>query len=353
MPATNSINDFVAIFISILKITIIKNTIIDFTNNDYLCYKPIIMTITQLKYVLAVAEHQNFTKAAQHTFVTQPTLSMQIQKLEEELDIQIFDRTKKPIELTLVGKKIVTQAKNIVNESERMQDVVDQERGFIGGEFKLGIIPTIMPTLLPMFLKTFTKRYPKVQLKIEELNTEEIIQRILDGHLDAAIAATPLENEKIKERALYYEPFVGYIPESHELYSKNLLEVKDLDVDNILLLEDGHCFRDGVLNLCKNKSIAPHNGFQLESGSFETLIKLSDEGLGMTLLPYLHAKELPETQQRQLRYFKEPSPAREVSVLYSKTELKLQIINALYDSIAAVIRGAIAFQDVKIISPTK
>ena len=169
------------------------------------------MTITQLLYVLAVAEHKNFTKAAQNCHVTQPTLSMQVQKLEEELNVQIFDRTKKPIELTSVGQKIVSQAKNIVAEAERINDIVDQEKGFIGGEFKLGIIPTIMPTLLPMFLKTYVKKYPKVKLKIEELTTEEIINRLQDGNLDGAIAATPLQIDSIRERVLYYEPFVGYI----------------------------------------------------------------------------------------------------------------------------------------------
>ncbi len=311
------------------------------------------MTITQLKYVMAVAEHQNFTKAAKRTFVTQPTLSMQIQKLEEELDIQIFDRSKKPIELTSVGKKIVSQARNIVNEAERMQDVVDQEKGFVGGEFKLGIIPTIMPTLLPMFLKAFTNKYPKIQLKIEELTTDEIIKKINDGHLDAAIAATPLSHDKIKERVLYYEPFVGYIPESHRLFSKKKIDSKDLDLDDILLLEDGHCFRDGVINLCKASKQNGGEAFQLESGSFETLIKLSNEGLGMTLLPFLHTLDISEEQSKFLHYFNEPSPAREVSIIYSKSELKMQIINALYNVISGVIRGAIAFQDVKIISPTK
>ena len=207
------------------------------------------MTITQLKYVLAVAEHQNFTKAAEKTFVTQPTLSMQIQKLEEELDILIFDRSKKPIELNLCWAKNCYQARNIVNESERMQDVVDQEKGFIGGEFKLGIIPTITPTLLPMFLKTFTNKYPKVQLKIEELTTPEVITKLQDGHIDAAIAATPLHQEGIKERALYYEPFVGYIPPNHRLSEKEKIDSTDLEIDDILLLEDGHCFRDGVINL--------------------------------------------------------------------------------------------------------
>ncbi len=309
------------------------------------------MTITQLTYVLAIAEHKNFTKAAEKCFVTQPTLSTQIQKLEDELDVLIFDRSKKPIELTTVGRKIVNQARNIVNESERIQDIVDQEKGFIGGEFRIGIIPTVMPTLLPMFLKTFIKKYPKVKLKIEELTTDEIIIRIKDGHLDAAIAATPLESENIKERVLYYEPFVGYIPQHHRLYEKKLIEISDLDIDDMLLLEDGHCFRDGIINLCKAFKNQTEDSFQLESGSIETLIKLSNEGLGMTLLPYLHTLELNENLKGNLHHFVEPSPAREVSIIYHKSELKMQIIDALHNVISGIIRGAIAFQNVNIISP--
>jgi LysR family hydrogen peroxide-inducible transcriptional activator len=311
------------------------------------------MTITQLKYVLMVAEHQNFTKAAEKTFVTQPTLSMQIQKLEEELDILIFDRSTKPLKLTEIGKKIVEQARKIVNEAERMQDIVDQQKGFVGGEFRLGIIPTVMPTLLPMFLKAFNNRHPKVHLKIEELNTEECIKRLNEGHLDAAIAATPLMNDNIRERVLYYEPFVAYITENHRLFSKKDITIEDLDIDDILLLEDGHCFRDGVINLCKVKNRAESDNFQLESGSFETLVKLANEGLGMTLLPYLHTLDIKEKELKYLHYFKEPSPAREVSLLQHKSELKLQIVDALHNVISGVIRGAIAFQDVKIISPVK
>jgi len=309
------------------------------------------MTITQLYYVLAVAENKNFTKAAEKCFVTQPTLSMQIQKLEDELDILIFDRSKKPIELTEVGKKIVTQAKNIVNESYRIQDIVDQQKGFIGGEFKLGIIPTIMPTLLPMFLKTFIKKYPKIKLKIEELTTEEIISRLNEGHLDAAIAATPLEIETIKERVLYFEPFVAYIPEHHRLHNNQKISTSDLDIDDMLLLEDGHCFRDGVINLCKTFKNQVDTNFQLESGSIETLIKLSNEGLGMTLLPYLHTMDLNDKAKQNIHYFNEPSPAREVSIIYHKSELKIQIIEAMQGVISGIIRGAIAFQNVEIISP--
>ena len=309
------------------------------------------MTITQLQYVLAVAEHKNFTLAAEKCFVTQPTLSMQIQKIEEELAIQIFDRTKKPIQLTEIGQKIVNQAKNIVNEADRIHDIVEQQKGFIGGEFRLGIIPTVMPTLLPMFLNNFIKKYPKVKLIIEELNTNEIISKLKNGHLDAAIAVTPLEDEKIKEIVLYFEPFVAYVPENHSSYNKKEITIDDLDINEILLLQDGHCFRDGILNLCKNKSQNESNHFQIESGSFETLIKLADEGLGTTLLPYLHTLDLNEKNKTKLRHFASPKPAREVSLIFPKNELKIHIIDALRNTISGVVRGAIAFQNVEIISP--
>jgi LysR family hydrogen peroxide-inducible transcriptional activator len=309
------------------------------------------MTITQLQYVLAVAEHKNFTLAAEKCFVTQPTLSMQIQKIEEELNVLIFDRSKKPIQLTAIGLKIVNQAKNIVNEAGKIKDIVEYQKGFIGGEFRLGIIPTITPTLLPMFLNNFIKKYPKVNLIIEELNTDEIILRLKNGHLDAAIAATPLEDEKIKEIVLYYEPFVAYIPSDHIASQKKEIEISDLNIDDILLLQDGHCFRDSILNLCKNQEIATRNTFQLESGSFETLIKLADEGLGTTLLPYLHTLDLKEKDKLKLRHFKEPKPAREVSLIYPKSELKIHIIDALRNTISGVIKGAIVFHNVQIISP--
>ncbi|MCH3885014.1 hydrogen peroxide-inducible genes activator [Tenacibaculum aquimarinum] len=309
------------------------------------------MTITQLKYVLSVAEYHNFTVVAEHSFVTQPTLSMQIQKLEDELDAKIFNRSKKPIQLTEVGKRIVEQAKVIVDESNRILDIVHQQKGYVGGEFKLGIIPTVMPTLLPMFLNNFTKKYPKVKLIIEELTTEEIVRKLTDGHIDAAIAATPLENEAIKEKPLYYEPFVGLVPENHRLYNKKEITSDELEMDDILLLEDGHCFKDSVINLCRTHKADNKKGFQLESGSFDTLIKLSKEGLGMTLLPYLHTLDLSELDKKHLRAFTSPPPAREVSLIYHKSQLKMQLIKALNDTIDGVIRGAIAFSDVQIISP--
>ena len=307
------------------------------------------MTLTQLKYTLAVAEEGNFTQAAEKCFVTQPTLSMQVQKLEEELGIQLFNRKSKPITLTPVGEKIISQAKIILEEAKRMVDVVSTEKGVVEGHFRLGIIPTVMPTLLPMFLKTFIKKYPKVVLKIEELNTASIIEELRLGKLDAGIAATPLDHSQLIERPLYYEPFVGYIPSSHPLSTIKNLEVEDLETMDVLVLEDGHCFREHVLKLCQTSRGS--KSFDLKSGSFETLIHLANEGMGMTLLPYLQTLALSEKNKENLRYFNSPEPAREISMIHSKNLLKIPIIEALSGTIEGVLRGAIQFDNIKVITP--
>ena len=308
------------------------------------------MTLTQLQYTLAVAEEGNFTKAAEKCFVTQPTLSMQVQKLEEELTIKLFNRTTKPISLTPIGLKVIEQAKVILKEAKRMGDVVTSEKGIIGGDFRIGIIPTVMPTLLPLFLSTFIKKFPKVNLKIEELNTASIIEELKNGKLDAGIAATPLDDPKLIEKPLYYEPFVGYIPENHSLSKLKSFSVEDLEKIDILVLEDGHCFREHVLKLCQTtKSL---NSFNLKSGSFETLIHLANDGMGMTLLPYLQTKSLSEKNKKNLKSFESPEPAREISMIYSKNQLKVPVIESLITIIESIMRGAIKFQNIRLISPT-
>ena len=306
------------------------------------------MTLTQLSYMIAVAEAGNFTIAAEQVFVTQPTLSMQIQKLEDELGVQIFNRTKKPIRLTKVGEQILKQARNILAEAKRMDDIVAQEKGFIGGEFKLGIIPTVMPTLLPMFLNNFINKHPKINLKIQELNTDSIITQLKEGKIDAGIAATPLKYDNIEERPLYYEPFVGYIPEQHRLNKVEQLSQEDLQDENILVLEEGHCFRNQALSFC---SLKKNNAFDLKSGSFETLINLSNEGLGMTLVPFLNTLTLSRENKAKLKHFQDPPPAREISLVFPKSQLKIQIIDALQKTIEGIIQGAILIENVKIISP--
>ena len=307
------------------------------------------MTLSQLKYTLAVAEEGNFTQAAEKCFVTQPTLSMQVQKLEEELSVKLFNRNTKPISLTTIGTKIIEQAKIIVRESKRMDDIVSMEKGIIGGDFKLGIIPTIMPTLLPLFLNTFIKKFPKVNLKIEEQNTATIIEELKNGKLDAGIAASPLDDNKLIEKPLYYEPFVGYIPESHSLSKLKILKISDLEKMDVLVLEDGHCFREHVLKLCQTPNFS--HSFNLKSGSFETLIHLANDGLGMTLLPYLQTRNLTQKNANNLRSFESPEPAREISLIYSKSQLKLPVIESLATTIESIMRGAIKFENVNVITP--
>ena len=307
------------------------------------------MTLTQLQYTIAVAEEGNFTQAAEKCFVTQPTLSMQVQKLEDELGIKLFNRNTKPITLTTIGEKIIDQAKMILKEANRMEDIVSTEKGFVGGNFRLGIIPRVMPTLLPMFLNTFIKKFPKVNLKIEELNTAAIIEELKNGKLDAGIAATPLDDVKIIEKPLYYEPFVGYIPEPHPLSKLKTLALSDLEKMDVLVLEDGHCFRDHVLKICQTPNFS--HTFNLKSGSFETLIHLANDGLGMTLLPYLQTRNLTPQNAKNLRSFESPEPAREISLIYSKSQLKLPIIESLSATIESLMRGAIKFDNIKVVTP--
>ena len=308
------------------------------------------MTITQLKYTLAVAEYGNFTTASEKCFVTQPTLSMQVQKLEEELGVTIFNRSTKPLQVTDVGEKVLIQAKKIVEESSRMNDVISEQKGIIGGTLKVGIIPTVSSTLLPLFLNIFIKKHKNVDLKIEEYNTDTISKKLEDNTIDCAIAATPLNNSKIIERPIYYEPFVAYVPEHHFLSGNKSLGLDDLSNSDLLILEDGHCFRNQVLNLCSLDDL--NKQYELKSGSFETLINLSNNGPWMTIIPYLHSNNLSSNNIQNIIPFEDPAPAREISMIYSKSQLKLPVINALMDTISSVIRGQIKYNDIKIMSPT-
>ena len=307
------------------------------------------MTITQLKYTLAVAEHGNFTTASDKCFVTQPTLSMQVQKLEEELGVTIFNRSTKPLQVTEIGDKILSQARKIIEESTRMNDVISEEKGIIGGTLKVGIIPTVSSTLLPLFLNVFTKKHKNVDLKIEEFNTETITQKLEDNSIDCAIAATPLNSLKIIERPLYYEPFVAYVPRHHSLSNHDLLDVEDLSNGDLLILKDGHCFRNQILNICTLEDL--NKQYELKSGSFETLINLSNSGPWMTIIPSLHSNNLSDKNLENIIPFRDPAPAREISMIYSKSQLKLPVINALVTTISSVIRGQIKYNDIKIMSP--
>lgn len=298
------------------------------------------MTLVQLEYVLAVATYKNFTLAADKSFVTQPTLSMQIQKLEKELDIEIFDRSTQPIQLTKIGEKVVEQAKIILKEAKKMPQLVNEEKGLMEGTFNIGVIPTMLPTLVPLFYKTFKEKHPKTNLIIRELQTDEIVKRLNDGTLDFGLVVTPLHEEQIVEKKLFYEPLVAYIPPHHSLHEKSIIDINDLNIDDILLLKEGHCFRNNVLNLCEAAKIN-NQSLKLDSGSLYTLIKLADEGYGFTLLPALHTDDLTDKQQKNIRHFSEPLPTREVSLIYHKTNLRESFEKSLSETIQSVMRGKI------------
>lgn len=298
------------------------------------------MTLIQLQYVLAVAEFRNFTLAADKSFVTQPTLSMQIQKLEKELDIEIFDRSTQPIKLTQIGEKVVEQAKVILSEAHKMSHMVLEEKGQIEGNFHIGVIPTVLPTLVPMFYRTFEKAFPKSRLIINELQTDEITQKLQEGSLDFGIVVTPLHENPIVEKILYYEPLVGYIPPSHPLHAQKTIQPTDLNSEDLLLLKEGHCFRNNVLNLCEPAQLKAQP-VRLDSGSLDTLIKLANEGYGMTLLPALHAEDLPAEFRKNIRYFETPVPTRQISLVYHHSNLRKSFVENLSKTIQSVLRGKI------------
>ncbi|MDX9705160.1 MAG: LysR substrate-binding domain-containing protein [Weeksellaceae bacterium] len=296
------------------------------------------MTLVQLEYILAVAEHRNFTLAAEKTFVTQPTLSMQIQKLEKELNIEIFDRSMHPIRLTQIGEKVVEQAQKILKEAHAMKQLVYEEKGLLEGDFLIGVIPTVLPTLVPLFYREFQKTYPKARLIIKELQTNEILSELADGTLDFGLVVTPLNEEQIVEKILYYEPMLAYIPPSHSLYSKEKIGLKDLNIQDILLLKEGHCFRNNVLNLCDSVNLKNQN-IRLDSGSLDTLVKLANEGYGMTLLPAMHTEDLAKEYKKNIRYFEEPTPMREVSLIYHQSNMRKSFEESLIKTIQNVMRG--------------
>jgi len=303
------------------------------------------MTITQLEYVIAVAKHGSFTKASEKCNVTQPTLSMQVQNLEEELKIKIFIRGTKPIKLTEVGEKLIEQGQVIVKEAIKIKDIVIHEKNYIGGEFKLGIIPSVS-SIISLFINHFIKKYPNVNLKIQELNSSNLIKKVLSGDIDGGIISTPLNNEQINEIPLFYEPFVVYVPIANQLSKINKLKVEDLEYSSILILEEKNSFTKQVIKLIGNFN----KKISLNIKSFETLIQLSDQGFGITLLPFLYSKNLSKKRLKCIKYFEEPEPAREISIILPKNKLKSPIINALSNSLEKASRENINTNKIKIIS---
>ena len=296
------------------------------------------MTLIQLKYVVAVDNLRHFAEAAEYCHVTQPTLSMQLHKLEQELGIKLFDRSKQPVIPTENGKEVIAQARKILAEADVLQNIVDGRHGGHSGELKVGIIPTLAPYLLPLFVQSFTQKYPKVKLTVHEMTTEAIITRLREGRLDVAILVTPLNQKGISEQVLFYEKLMGYVSRKNSLYKKQYLLSKDIDPRKLWLLEEGHCFRSQIMNLCELQKAGREGSlFEYEAGSIETLRRLVELNDGITILPELATMDLHSSQLQLLRQFKHPTPMREVSLVVHRDFVKKKLVEIFKKEIIASI----------------
>ena len=296
------------------------------------------MTLVQLEYIVAVDTHRSFVAAAESCHVTQPTLSMQIQKLEDALGIKIFDRSRQPVVPTEVGTKIIRQARVVLMESKKIQEILQEDKGEIEGELRVGVIPTVAPYLLPDVITQFLIKYPKIQLQIWEYTTERITQELKSGNLDCGILSTPLLDNSLVETPIFYETFVAYVSPKSILYQKKLLNPDDISNDKLWLLNEGHCMRGQVLNICNYKHNQSATGtFEYNTGSVETLKRMVDINSGITILPELSIINYDEDQMSNVRYFRSPEPVREISVVTTQNFVKKQAVNTLIQETLNVI----------------
>jgi len=300
------------------------------------------MNLQQLEYIVAVDKYRHFLKASEACFVTQATLSAMIKKLEEELNIIIFDRSKFPVQATVVGASIIEQAKMVLSEKQKIVDIVHDNANNISGEIKMGIIPTLAPYLLPLFLSKVVKKYPEIKLTISELTTEEIKKQLKHNDLDVGILATPLADDDLKETILFYESFLFYSNAGNKLLKNKLIAAADIDPADILLMNEGHCLRTQVLNICDmKKSISGNVKVNYQSGSVETLKQMVKINLGSTILPELATTNMSKSEQLNLRRFKSPEPVREVSLVTYKLMRKHKLMEVLKDIIKSCIPDSI------------
>lgn len=296
------------------------------------------VTITQLEYIIAVDNYRHFATAAEKCFVTQPTLSMQIKKLEEFLGITIFDRSKQPIIPTDLGKKVIDQARTVIKETKQIDEIIKNDKNDLSGSLKIGIIPTLTPYLLPLFIGEFTKQYPEIQIIVEELYTFEIEKKLKKDELDIGILVTPLKNSDIEELPLFYEEMMVYTSSNSSIVHDGEIHIGDIATPELWLLNDGHCFRNQVINLCKMKQGNNNkHPFKFDGGSLETIMKIIDREGGFTLIPELAGLDLIKKNSDKILCFSDYTPLREVSIVYARHYTKRKIIDLISKKIIEAI----------------
>ena len=314
------------------------NYFIDIINNIYISIDKIYtMTLVQLEYIVAIDTYRSFGIAAGKCFVTQPTMSMQVQKLEDYLGVKLFDRSKQPVIPTETGAEILEQARVILTESYKVKELISNRKGGIEGELRIGIIPTLAPYLMPKVISAFMDKYPDVQLIIWEYMTDQIIQELKNGLLDCGILSTPIEDKSLQETPIFYESFVAYLSKSSSLISKKNLSSKDINLDDLWLLNEGHCMRNQILNICNRKKSDDLKLFEYNTDNVETLKRMVDMNKGITLLPELSVADFSVKQLDRVRYFKSPEPTREISIVTHRNFLKRKLISVLEKEIMEAI----------------
>lgn len=292
------------------------------------------MNLQQLEYIVALDIHRNHARAAEHCHVSQPTLSTMVKKLEAELGAKIFERGQ-PLKPSASGEIIISRARQILQEIKNLKEFVSREKESIAGEFRLGVIPTLAPYLLPRFLNDFLAKHPETSFTVMEMQTSDIIKNLKTGRLDVGILVTPLDDKEIREIPVFYEPILLYTSENLKYYQQEKIALKSLNTENLLLLEEGHCFRGQVMNLCAAKDKRIHHQLNYQSGSFETLKAMVDNNYGYTLIPELAV----DPKRKQVKHFTSPEPVREVSLAVHFGFVKETLIIKLREAILAAIPG--------------
>lgn len=290
------------------------------------------MTIIQLEYLVAVANHGSFSAAAEKCFVTQPSLSMQVKNLEEELGVILLDRSKKPVIPTEAGVAVLQQAREALTAFYRVNEVVSDLKGEISGLLRLGVIPTIAPYLVHRFVPDFVRKYPKVELQIREMQTADIVDALNRDVLDAAILAGGTSPGEIVEEELFNDRFYAYVSPLHPLYERSNIRIEDIDVKHLLLLTEGNCMRDQVIELCQARRNVPTQ-YAFESGSLETLMRIVDNTANMTIIPELALDFIPKEKHSQIKTLARGATSRKITIAVRRTYVKRSLISALKESI--------------------
>jgi LysR family transcriptional regulator, hydrogen peroxide-inducible genes activator len=291
------------------------------------------MNLRDLRYLVAVAEHLHFGRAAEACFVSQPTLSTQIKKLEDFLGVTLIERTNRQVIVTPVGEAVVQHARQILREVDQLVQVAEQSRDPMGGNFRLGIIPTVAPYLLPKILPAIRREFPSLRMQLTEAQTAVVVAMLKAGDLDAAILALPLDQDNLVEQRLYFEPFYLAVARTHAKAGCDEVALADLDQEQVLLLEDGHCLRDQALAVCSSQNAIENTNFR--ATSIETLRQMVAAGVGVTLMPALAA-----VKGGGVRYipFRGRPPGRHVGIAWRASSTRGELLGRL----TAALRAATA-----------